>query len=203
MSVRRMLLLVAAVALGLGGWLRARERIGVPKMAKVGWEARPVGGASEGTPGWRRRTRRLCETGCDGGEDVPGGGEPNCDEQEARRRRCGTIAQAVMDECATSNAKLTKLAKEHDSGMVVENGPAFDHAEMIATLEKLEGAAFDEEYLRQMEKAHREMIALFKSESTYGHNEDVRVVAERTLPVLVEEKANIGFQIRGLATERE
>ncbi|WP_430612509.1 DUF4142 domain-containing protein [Flavobacterium sp. JP2137] len=54
------------------------------------------------------------------------------------------------------------------------------------TLEKLDGLAFDREYVSQMVKDHRETIDLFQQQAKNGSDQDLKDIANSALPTLQE-----------------
>ena len=59
-------------------------------------------------------------------------------------------------------------------------------SEEKAKLSKLSGTAFDEAYIRDMVKDHRQDVAAYRREASSASNEDVKLFASKTLPKLEE-----------------
>lgn len=58
--------------------------------------------------------------------------------------------------------------------------------EMIDRLNKLSGADFDREYIRNQVKDHEKDVALFEKQSTSGADAELKAFAAKTLPTLRE-----------------
>src|SRR6185437_1837064 len=58
------------------------------------------------------------------------------------------------------------------------------HKSVMDRLSKLNGAAFDKAYMKNMVSDHKEDVAKFKKESTSGKNADLKAWAGKTLPTL-------------------
>ncbi len=67
---------------------------------------------------------------------------------------------------------------------------AKDQAEYIK-LQRLSGAAFDREYVKDMVRDHEEDVKEFQKEANNGQNEQIKSFASRTLPVLQEHLSRI------------
>jgi putative membrane protein len=55
---------------------------------------------------------------------------------------------------------------------------------MIDRLEKLKGAAFDREYVRDMVQDHQKDVQEFQKEAQSGSNPQLKAFAQETLPTL-------------------
>jgi len=93
-----------------------------------------------------------------------------------------TLAQHMIDDHNKANQQLKDLASR--KGFTSPVGVTTDQIAMLARLDKLNGADFDAEYLRQQKQAHEDTIAAFQNESTRGDDKDVRDWASATLPSL-------------------
>jgi putative membrane protein len=126
----------------------------------------------------------------------------------ADRAFADTAAEAGMAE-----VEMAKLAQQHAAGadvksfadrMVADHGKANEQLTTIATaqglklptrlsardqrelgkLGKLEGTAFDQEYVKSQLGAHQDAVRLFTKESKSGTNDDLKNFAGTTLPTL-------------------
>lgn len=89
----------------------------------------------------------------------------------------------MVDDHRRANAEIRELAVSH----AVELPHTLDaeKTQDLHRLRELDGAAFDEAYMRQMVEDHRETIMLYERAQRSSHA-DVRAFAERTLPTLRE-----------------
>lgn len=94
------------------------------------------------------------------------------------------FAQRMVNDHTKANNELKELA-----GKMNVTLPAAPNAKQRATqdkLAKLNGAAFDREYMREQVKAHNETVALFEKEARAGRDSELKAWAEKTLPTLRE-----------------
>jgi putative membrane protein len=66
----------------------------------------------------------------------------------------------------------------------VPKGLDEEHWKMVVPFEKLNGAAFDARYIRDMIEGHTKAIAVYTKEGEDAQNPDVKAYASATLPTL-------------------
>jgi putative membrane protein len=96
------------------------------------------------------------------------------------------FAAKMVTDHAKANAELTQLASGKSLMLPTQEQVKAKHQDMIAKLEKLEGAAFDREYMAAMVKDHDKDVALFEKQAKNGRDPALRAFAEKTLPTLRE-----------------
>jgi putative membrane protein len=94
------------------------------------------------------------------------------------------FGQRMVDDHGKANDQLTQLARS--KGVNLPTQP--DHATQreMDKLSKLQGAAFDREYMKHMVSDHKKDVGEFKSESRKAKDGDVKQFASSTLPTLEE-----------------
>jgi putative membrane protein len=117
----------------------------------------------------------------------------------------GGIAEVALGKLASKQAASTDV-KSYGKTLVGDHSKANDELKAIAgrknitlpsdvtasqkkaedRLEKLSGASFDREYVKQMVKDHEDTIKLFEKEAKSGKDADLKAFAEKTLPTLKE-----------------
>lgn len=96
------------------------------------------------------------------------------------------FASRMVTDHSKGNAELTEIAGSKSLMLPTQEQVKAKHQAMIAKLEKLEGAAFDREYMAAMVKDHDKDVALFEKQAKNGRDAALRGFAEKTLPVLRE-----------------
>jgi putative membrane protein len=92
------------------------------------------------------------------------------------------FAQQMVTEHGKANDELSALAERKNWHMPTE--PGAKHKSVEASLQKLDGSAFDRAYMKEMVSAHQKAVALFKKQSTSGGDADLKAFATSTLPTL-------------------
>src|SRR6185295_3440836 len=72
-----------------------------------------------------------------------------------------SFAQYMIDDHTKVNEQANNLASRR--GLRAPLGQTTDQIDKLAQLDKLDGAAFDTEYLNQQRKAHDDAISLFST----------------------------------------
>lgn len=96
--------------------------------------------------------------------------------------RVKAFAKMMVEDHAKANAELMATAKR--AGADVPSSPSSAQQATKASLEAMDGMAFDRHYTEVMVKDHAETIALFKTEAADGANADLKTFATKTLPTL-------------------
>ena len=110
------------------------------------------------------------------------------------------FAQNMVDDHSKANDELLKVA-DKDKITPAEKMGAKDQ-QMFTKLTGLKGPEFDREYIASQLAAHKEAVALFKSESNHGKNEDLKEFATKTLPTL-EHHLEIVKKLSGKDTDKK
>ena len=93
-----------------------------------------------------------------------------------------SFAQYMIDDHSKVNQQAQNLASRR--GLDVPLGLTTDQIDKLATLDKLNGADFDAEYLRQQRDAHDQAISLFTAAASSASDKFIRDWAAATLPGL-------------------
>jgi putative membrane protein len=96
------------------------------------------------------------------------------------------FAARMVTDHSKGNAELTEIASGKNLMLPTQEQVKGKHQGMISKLEKLEGAAFDREYMSAMVKDHDKDVALFEKQAKNGRDAALRAFAEKTLPTLRE-----------------
>lgn len=103
-------------------------------------------------------------------------------KEHASNQAVKDFGQRMVDDHSKANDELKSLAGQKNVTLPAEidarDQATYDH------LSKLNGAAFDRAYMRDMVADHRKDIADFQKEANSGHDADVKAWTAKTLPVL-------------------
>jgi putative membrane protein len=94
------------------------------------------------------------------------------------------FGQHMVDDHSKANEQLLKVANK--KRYTVARAMDAEHERMFRKLSELKGSEFDREYMAGQLKAHKEAVALFEKASKNGKDEDLKQLAEKTLPTLKE-----------------
>ena len=95
-----------------------------------------------------------------------------------------SFGQRMVTDHSAANDQLTQLLQKKEMApptILLEK-----HQRIVARLEKLSGAEFDKEYMKEMVKDHKDVVAAFKKEAEDGKDPELKEFANTTLPVLRE-----------------
>ncbi|MBV8819044.1 MAG: DUF4142 domain-containing protein [Acidobacteriaceae bacterium] len=106
----------------------------------------------------------------------------NLAQQHATNPAVKTFAQHMIDDHTKANDELKALASQKSVTLPTDLD-AKDQASMDK-LSKLNGAAFDKAYMKNMVMDHKKTVAEFQKESNSGKDPDVKAWASKTLPTL-------------------
>ena len=95
-----------------------------------------------------------------------------------------TFAQKMVDDHSKAGDKLKKVATK--DGITLPSDMDTKDKAVYDRLAKLQGAAFDRAYIRDMVKDHRADVSEFEKEANKGTNADLKQFATDTLPTLQE-----------------
>jgi putative membrane protein len=131
------------------------------------------------------------------------GGVPTADRTFMDKAAQGGMAEVELGQLAEQNGQSQEV-KEFGKRMVTDHTKANDELKQLAQqkgvalpttldkkdeatkerLSKLQGATFDQAYMRDMVMDHKKDVAEFKRESTSAHDPDLKNWAGQTLPTL-------------------
>ena len=94
------------------------------------------------------------------------------------------FGQRMVDDHTKANKELASIAQDKNMPVATELDPK--HRAMADKLAKLQGAAFDREYLLGQVADHEETIALFTNQIKEGQDAELKAFASKTLPILQE-----------------
>jgi putative membrane protein len=94
------------------------------------------------------------------------------------------FGQRMVDDHTKANKELASIARDKNMPITTELDPK--HQAMADKLAKLQGEAFDREYLLGQVADHEETIALFMNQSKEGQDAELKAFASKTLPILQE-----------------
>ena len=103
-------------------------------------------------------------------------------QEKAADAKVKEFGARMQKDHGNANSELRAITAK--KGIVVPGGPG-PHAAMKAKLEKLQGAAFDQAYMRAMVEDHAKAVKEFEM-ATKSPDADVKAFAEKTLPTLRE-----------------
>lgn len=112
-----------------------------------------------------------------------------------------SFGQRMVKDHGKANDELKTLAKKEGVTLPTEMN-AKDKA-LQQQLEKLSGAEFDREYMKEMVKDHKKDIKAFEKQANQGKDPQVKAWASQTLPTLREhlELANAAAGKVGVKTD--
>jgi putative membrane protein len=92
------------------------------------------------------------------------------------------FGQRMVTDHTKANQELAEIAQKKNMPIATEFDPK--HRTMADKLAKLQGAAFDREYLLGQVADHEQTVALFKTQIKEGKDADLKTFARETLPTL-------------------
>jgi len=109
--------------------------------------------------------------------------------QNGTRQDVKDFGSKMVEDHGKANDALKAVAAKDN--LTIPDKPTPDQQDMIDTLSKKSGAAFDKAYIRAMVTAHIKDKALFTAESENGSNPDLKQFATDTLVVIKQHLAMI------------
>jgi putative membrane protein len=103
-------------------------------------------------------------------------------QQHAASTDVKSFADRMVADHTKANEQLTTIATAQ--GIALPTRLSGKDQRELTKLGKLEGAAFDKEYVKSQVGAHHDAVKLFEKESKGGRNDDLRNFAGTTLPTL-------------------
>ena len=120
--------------------------------------------------------------------------------QKGQSPEARQFGQRMVDDHSKANTELKELAAA--ANIPLPNAPDAENQAMIERLEKVQGNAFDRDYIRGQITAHQETVQLFEYEIGSGQDSQLKAFASQALPVLfqhLEMAQNIDAQLTGAA----
>jgi putative membrane protein len=112
-----------------------------------------------------------------------------------------SFARRVLDERTQADIELKKIAS--DRGLILPSDADMDHQSLKSALSGLSGGAFDEAFMKAMVDRHRTAVDVFRRATHEVKNNELRLFAMKTLPVLErhldaaeETGARVGLPLR-------
>jgi putative membrane protein len=93
-----------------------------------------------------------------------------------------SYAQMLLTDHNNDYQQLATIAAKDN--LTIPKALDDEHNKMIAPLDKLNGKAFDQNYIHAMIAGHTKAIAVYTKESSSAENGDVKSYAAATLPTL-------------------
>lgn len=94
------------------------------------------------------------------------------------------FAERMVQDHGKNNQELMQLASKY--GVTPPSELEGKHKKARERLSGLSGVGFDRAYMDQMVKDHKDTIDLFEKQAKRGKQQDVKQLAQQTLPVLQE-----------------
>lgn len=144
----------------------------------------PTGTTTSGTSGSTGRTASLAGTDATFLRKAMEGGLEEVQRaqaamQSAQRAEVRNVASMMLEDHRRTNEKLTQLASSKGWNVPSTASTAeSDQSRMSA------GPGFDDNYLEDEIRHHRETISLFRAQASSGSDPDLRQFAQDTLPAL-------------------
>ena len=120
--------------------------------------------------------------------------------QKGQSPEARQFGQRMVNDHSKANTELKELAAA--ANIPLPNAPDAENQAMIERLEKVQGNAFDRDYIRGQITAHQETVQLFEYEIGSGQDSPLKAFASQALPVLfqhLEMAQNIDARLTGAA----
>jgi putative membrane protein len=121
-------------------------------------------------------------------------------DHNGRSPEARQFGQRMVNDHSKANNQLKELAAA--ANIPLPNAPGPEDQAMRERLDKMQGYAFDRDYIRGQITAHQETVQLFEYELGSGQDSQMKNFAAQTLPVLMrhlEMSQNINAQLTGAA----
>jgi putative membrane protein len=103
-------------------------------------------------------------------------------QQHAASADVKSFADRMVADHSKANEQLTSIATAQ--GIKLPTKLSHKDQRELDRLGKLDGTAFDKEYVKSQVGAHQDAVKLFTKESQSGRNDDLKSFAGTTLPTL-------------------
>jgi putative membrane protein len=121
-------------------------------------------------------------------------------KERAANPRVRKFGERMIDDHTRANQELMALLRKKGMDVPAKEMPK-KAQECFDRLSQLKGAEFDQAYIKDMLKDHREDVALFESMTKNGKDADLRAFAIKTLPTL-REHYQLAQKLAGESTNR-
>lgn len=108
-------------------------------------------------------------------------------EKKADALAVRAFARLMVLDHMELESQLAAIATEN--GVELPNEPSEQAKEQMATLQKLNGAKFDAQYMQHMVQGHEQAVQKFKAESGEAQSRPVEAVVSATLPLIEQHLA--------------
>jgi putative membrane protein len=105
-------------------------------------------------------------------------------QSQSQSDKVKDFAQRMVTDHSAANDKLKSLGSDAGAEVLMTLDSADE--QQLATLRKLQGAAFDKRYIHDQIAAHKAAIVLFKKEASSGSDPQLKQFAAATLPTIEE-----------------
>lgn len=102
--------------------------------------------------------------------------------QKAAQPQVRDFGQQMVSDHTQLNQQLMQVAQA--KGVTPPTSLDPTHAEMLARLQRLRGAAFDRAYLQGQIADHQTTLALFQNEAANGTDPDLKALAAQAVPTI-------------------
>ena len=103
-------------------------------------------------------------------------------KEKAKKEDVKKFGERMVTDHTKANDELKALATS--KGVTIPDSLDEQHAAMVTSMYKLEGADFDKAYVPDMVKDHKEDIADFEKEEKSAKDPDLKAFVTKTLPTL-------------------
>lgn len=110
-------------------------------------------------------------------------------EQKTQNAEIKRLGGMLVKDHGKANEELRKLAEAR--GVTVPMESDRKHADVFHKIATEEGEKFDRAFVSELDKAHREDIALFEKEASEGTDPELKAFASKTLPTLQAHESHI------------
>jgi putative membrane protein len=120
--------------------------------------------------------------------------------QKGQSPEARQFGQRMVDDHSKANTELKELAAA--ANIPLPNAPDAENQAMRERLDKVQGNAFDRDYIRGQITAHQETVQLFEYEIGSGQDLQLKIFASKALPGLMhhlEMAQNIDARLTGAA----
>jgi putative membrane protein len=103
-------------------------------------------------------------------------------QQRAADAQVKQFGERMVTDHSKANDELKSIATA--KGVNLPTSPGKEHEQASQKLQRLQGPAFDREYMKHMVTDHKKDVAEFQKEAKSGKDNDVKQFASKTLPTL-------------------
>ena len=121
-------------------------------------------------------------------------------DHNGRSAEARQVGQRIVNHHSKANTKLKELAAA--ANIPLPNAPDAENQATRERLDKVQGNAFDRDYIRGQITAHQETVQLFEYDIGSGQDSQLKTFASKALPVLMhhlEMAQNIDARLTGAA----